>query len=580
MVHHHQPAPQACGSNLSQVHGRGDADEATPDSADDAKKIELIDGLRQRCAYGADPEQEIRGDQCPLAAQQVTEPHSRYRSGNTTNDGAGRGKSQSRSAEAKFLFEEYDRPRDHHQVIAEQEAAQGRHKRNEYDVENSIVLSQTEDAGGRPAHDSGQVPRTQEPAVFLDPVPGLPVGAEAVLEGHVGAPEQLAGTDVFHHRLQGGPHFPVGVVEEIAEPHRKAHLQIAFRIPEGLPDVLWQADPVPVQKHPPRKAVGETADRVRVAFHPAHQDPQFVEIPAASVLQGHGARSRAQGEEDRNLPGGGRLPEWTIGAVVPGGAAAQVAQRGNELDGVKAELIDGRVQFPDDGVGLRWNPPFVHRGHGAQAVRIPAHAVRQIAAVADQHGVGVQERHVHAGIVHLGDEAVGSELQVSQVGRVKLLGVVLSVDGPDHPAALAIHSKVHVGQIGQILESRRRQGLGRGRRPVPNSPGGLMVSRVSRLNPGQMLLGTGVPRRLVPGRKHVGVRVYDHGPSLSRRAVATGGAGPGLLDRRIGGVTETGSGQQTCRQTGRPLDEIPSPGRCLHLHAGLWIISNFKAIAA
>ena len=68
--------------------------------------------------------------------------HSRLpgdRSDDATDDRAGGGEPQASRAEAEFLFEEYHRPRDHHQVVAEQETAEGRDKGNEYDVEDSFI---------------------------------------------------------------------------------------------------------------------------------------------------------------------------------------------------------------------------------------------------------------------------------------------------------------------------------------------------------------------------------------------------------------------------------------------------------
>src|SRR5207249_10380193 len=111
--------------------------------------------------------------------------------------------------------------------------------------------SKTQHAGGRTAHDLPQTVLVQEATVLLDPGARLPVRAEAILEGHVGAPEQVVGTDAIDHRFEGRPDLTVGEVEEVAESDRKAHLEIAPRVLERLPDRVGEGDAIHLEEAPP-----------------------------------------------------------------------------------------------------------------------------------------------------------------------------------------------------------------------------------------------------------------------------------------------------------------------------------------
>jgi len=57
--------------------------------------------------------------------------------------------------------------------------------------------------------------------------------------------------------------------------------------------------------------------------------------------------------------------------------------------------------------------------------------------------------HVHAGMVHLRDHAVGSELQVPEVRREEVFRIILTIDGPDHASFFPIHAKPDVRQLGR-----------------------------------------------------------------------------------------------------------------------------------
>src|SRR6187551_2608855 len=88
-----------------------------------------------------------------------------------------------------------------------------------------------EEARRREAHDLGQVVVAQQ-AAGLDPTARLAIRAETVLEGHVGAPHQVPGADMAEHRLQRGPDLAIRVVEQVAEPDRKADLEVEPRVLE------------------------------------------------------------------------------------------------------------------------------------------------------------------------------------------------------------------------------------------------------------------------------------------------------------------------------------------------------------
>ena len=99
----------------------------------------------------------------------------------------------------------------------------------------------------------------------------------------------------------------------------------------------------------------------------------------------------------------------------------------------------------------------------------------------------MEQGHIDAGVVHLGDEAVGGEFQVAQVRRVELLGAVLAIGRPDDAAALAVDAEAHVGDLAESDVPLLGQGRGGGGGTVAHAPGRLVVAGVGNLHPAQVL---------------------------------------------------------------------------------------------
>ena len=384
----------------------------------------------------------------------------------------------------------------------------------------SVLAAEAEDAGAGAAHDRRQVFGGEELAVLLDPAARLAVGAEPVLEGHVRAPQQPPRADALHHLFQGRPQLPVRVVEEVAQAHREADLQAQIGVVEWSPDPLGQHDPrrraggLVVEEQPPREAVGEAAQDVRPALHPARQDRQLRQVTGAPALQALGHRglagAGAEGEEHGHPEAGHRLPERPQVLPVPRVGAVVVGVGRVELDGVQAVVLHGGHGLGDDRVQLARQPPLVDWGHRADPLRIDGHRLRLEGRAAAEHGVHVEQDLVDAGVVHLGDQVVRGVPQVRQVGRVELLGAVLAVDGPHDPPLVVIDAEVDVGEVVEVHRpAGGGQHLGGGRRAVADAPGRLVVGGLSSLDPLQVVGGGGVAARGVGRREAVGVGVDD-----------------------------------------------------------------------
>ena len=67
---------------------------------------------------------------------------------------------------------------------------------------------------------------------------------------------------------------------------------------------------------------------------------------------------------------------------------------------------------------------------------------------------------VHSGVIHFGDKAVRSELEIAKIRRIELLRAVLAVDRPYDPALLPVDAEVHVRQAIPFFQVLRRQGTG------------------------------------------------------------------------------------------------------------------------
>lgn len=59
----------------------------------------------------------------------------------------------------------------------------------------------------------------------------------------------------------------------------------------------------------------------------------------------------------------------------------------------------------------------------------------------------VEQREVYACVVHFGDQAMGGEFEVTQVGREELLCEVFAVDRPDDSTLFVIDTEMDVGEV-------------------------------------------------------------------------------------------------------------------------------------
>ena len=130
--------------------------------------------------------------------------------------------------------------------------------------------------------------------------------------------------------------------------------------------------------------------------------------------------------------------------------------------------------------------PFVEQGHGQDAVGVAPDALGLILVAAPQHGVGVEEDLVYAGVVHLADEAVRREFQIAEVGWVEVLGVGLAAVVPQDAARGAINAKVQIGQVSEV-SSRGIEHVGGAGNAVTQAKGGLVVTGLRLLHGEQVL---------------------------------------------------------------------------------------------
>ena len=263
-----------------------------------------------------------------------------------------------------------------------------------------------------------------------------------------------------------------------------------------------------------------------VALHPAGEDPELLEIllpwPAGGILAGHPGGPRPQGEEDGDSQGRGRLPEGPEGPVVPGLLVAEVGVGRAELDGVQAELSDRPLQLSDDGVGLREDAPLVHRRHGAQAVGEALHAGGLEAAVPPQDRIDVEQGHVDAGVVHLAGQAEVGVVQLAHVRGIEVLGVLLPLVVPHHPAPGGVDAEVDVGGGVGVPPARGIERRRRSRGPVADADRRLMVAGVGQLQPPHVVLAAGVAGGAGSRLEAVDVGIDDHRVSLVWRWGAEG----------------------------------------------------------
>ena len=131
--------------------------------------------------------------------------------------------------------------------------------------------------------------------------------------------------------------------------------------------------------------------------------------------------------------------------------------------------------------------------------------------VAAQVGCVVEDCHVDAGVVHLGDQALGGHFKVVEHGRKVLLCVSLTLICPGQavlvpaPGNLVERAGVWVGEDGVV-----------GTGSVADSPDRLVVDRQFLLDGPHLLLEGRVSGGRVHWLEYVSVAVYKHvWPSLS-----------------------------------------------------------------
>ena len=152
----------------------------------------------------------------------------------------------------------------------------------------------------------------------------------------------------------------------------------------------------------------------------------------------------------------------------------------------------------------------------------------------------MEQRHVDAGVVHLADQAIGSELAVAQVRWVVVLRVVLTVVGPHHPARRRVDAKVEVWEVGQVPFALWGKDVGWTGGPVAQPERGLVVACLAGLHPPEMLRNAGVAGQAIRRLETVRMGVYNH-VELSSGAVVLWCAGElDLTLVRFAGPVNTG----------------------------------------
>ena len=310
------------------------------------------------------------------------------------------------------------------------------------------------------------------------------------------------------HLLEDGLADGPRVVVQVADADREADLDVQVGpVAERLPVARRDLDPVADDQVAPREAVGDAHLGIGVAVHPARDGPELVE----EALAGIGGRvTRTDREEDRHVERGDRIPERPPRLVRDGQVRLEpVGVLGDDLERVQAVDLDGRDRLGDDGVRLGRDPPFVHRGHRAEPVRVGADAGRQVLDVLGQRRVHVEERPVDPRVVHVGDEV--ARRVGERVGRQEDLGVVVAVDRPDQPLGVVVDPERPVArQLTAVRTARLEQEARVAGRPVAQAEGRLVVAGVAPLPEVEVVLDGRMPGQRVGRREAVRVRVDDH----------------------------------------------------------------------
>ena len=111
--------------DLVGIHRRGDGAEADAEAADDAKKVERHDILRDRRENGADRQQQARPDERRAATDVVAEPCAEERPHDAAQHRAGRSKAELRLGKLEVVPQIEIGPAHHRQIVAEEETAHG-----------------------------------------------------------------------------------------------------------------------------------------------------------------------------------------------------------------------------------------------------------------------------------------------------------------------------------------------------------------------------------------------------------------------------------------------------------------------
>ncbi len=133
-------AADAGGSDLGDIHGRGDRGRADAQAGHHAEDHEPGEIRRKGRAHRRDEEQQGGQHQHAFAAETIAQQAGQTGPQGTAQQRAGRGPpGLEPRIEPEMLLEKADGPGDHGRVVAEQQPAQGGHEGQEDDVSRAAV---------------------------------------------------------------------------------------------------------------------------------------------------------------------------------------------------------------------------------------------------------------------------------------------------------------------------------------------------------------------------------------------------------------------------------------------------------
>ena len=185
--------------------------------------------------------------------------------------------------------------------------------------------------------------------------------------------------------------------------------------------------------------------------------------------------------------------------------ATEVVELGVKLVSRRAVRRQPSSRFGHRGVGVVQYLGFGNVDEPPQPVGILSVGVRQIVVEPAELGRRVQQRHIDARIVHLGDQQLCRGVSPVQHRRVVLLGVRLALVVPRD--AVPVYRELNVVKLIRLRVDERRVVGGSA---VTHPPHGLVVSAQLALEFEPFLLNRGVSRRLVSRWKAVCVTVDYH----------------------------------------------------------------------